>query len=209
MTQQLRDTANVPLLGLILAGGLSSRMGLHKPALKVHGDTQPDMLVRTAALLHMCVPEVWISCRAGQPVSGYTCLQDIRDGLGPIGGIYTALLALQGTAHEGMLVLSCDLPFMSEDNLHSLLQAHSAHKALMTTFQQADTGFIEALVSVYHRDALPYFQQAVEAGIRQINQVIPATLRHDIVYQRSESLPFFNINYPADLEMARRLIQAL
>lgn len=209
MTQQPRDTEHVPLLGLILAGGLSSRMGLHKPALKVHGDTQPDMLVRTAALLHTCVPDVWISCRAGQTVPDYTCLEDIRDGLGPIGGIYTALLALQDTTYAGMLVLSCDLPFMREDTLHSLLQAHDEHQPLMTTFQQADTGFIEALVSVYHRDALPYFQQSVEAGIRQINQVIPAALRHDIVYQRGDSLPFFNINYPADLEMARRLIQAL
>lgn len=196
-------------VGLILAGGLSSRMGLHKPALKVHGDNQPDMLVRTASLLHTCVPEVWVSCRSGQTVPSYTCLHDVQDGLGPIGGIYTALQALQNTRYEALLVLSCDLPFMQADLLHSLLQAQQHNSLLMTTFQQAETGFIEALVSVYHRDCLALFQQAVEEGTRQINRVIPPSQRHDIVYERENALPFFNINYPADLEMARRLIQAL
>lgn len=200
-------------VGLILAGGLSSRMGLHKPSLKVYGEHQPDMLVRTASLLHTCVAEVWVSCRNGQTVAGYTCVYDVQDGLGPIGGIYTALQALQNTAHESLLVVSCDLPFMQADILHSLLHAHQQNspqnKLLMTTFRQAETGFIEALVSVYHRDCVALFQQAVDSGIRQINKVIPPAQRHDIVYEREAALPFFNINYPADLEMARRLIQAL
>lgn len=202
-----------PLLGLILAGGLSSRMGLHKPALKVHGEAEPDMLVRTTALLAQCTGEVWISCRPGQPVGGYHCLHDQEEGLGPIGGIYTALQALQSGPWAGMLVLSCDLPFMSLDCLHSLIAAHSVKNSpapqLMTTFLQADTGYIEALVSIYAREALPYFAKAVQGGVRQINRVIPPERRRDVPYERSEALPFFNINYPADLEMARRLIQAL
>ncbi|MEG2173169.1 MAG: molybdenum cofactor guanylyltransferase [Desulfovibrionaceae bacterium] len=209
MTQEACKAAKAPLVGLILAGGLSSRMGVHKPSLKVHGENQPDMLVRTAALLHACVPEVWISCRAGQQVPGYVCVQDVREGLGPIGGIYTALLALQNTAYSGLLALSCDLPFMHGETLAMLVQSHTAAQPLMTTFKQADTGFIEALVAVYHREALPYFQRAVDAGIRQMNKVIPEALRCDIIYQHSDALPFFNINYPADLETARRLIQAL
>lgn len=221
-----------PLVGLILAGGLSSRMGQHKPALKVYGDAQPTMLVRTANLLKECVGDVWLSCRMGQDVAGYTCIQDMQEGLGPIGGIYAALHALQKTHYAGMLVLSCDLPFMQAENLYLLRDRHSKAQAapsgngatpvgpqpccsahppypLMTTFQQADTGFIEALVSIYHRDAYPYFDQALHAGVRQINRVIPPELRYDIVYERADALPFFNINYPADLEMARRLIQAL
>lgn len=217
------QTPSQALIGLILAGGLSSRMGQHKPALKVYGDNQPDMLVRTASLLRDCVGDMWLSCRMGQTVEGYTCVQDMQDGLGPIGGIYAALHALQATDYTGMLVLSCDLPFMQAENLCLLRDTHYRIQSapdtpsclpapvhpLMITFQQADTGFIEALVSVYHRDAYPYFQAALTAGVRQLNRVIPPELRHDIVYQRADSLPFFNINYPADLEMARRLIQAL
>lgn len=220
---------SIPLIGLILAGGLSSRMGEHKPSLKVYGDNQPDMLVRTASLLKNCVDEVWLSCRMGQTVQGYTCVHDTQNGLGPMGGIHAALQALQSTHYAGMLVLSCDLPFMQAENLNLLLNTHcaahyrpfagshlppsadtpSGSVPLMTTFRQEETGFIEALVSIYHRDAYPYFHDAMDAGIRQINKVIPPHLRRDIVYQRAEALPFFNINYPADLEMARRLIQAL
>ncbi|MFQ8889542.1 MAG: hypothetical protein ACLR7Z_15545 [Bilophila wadsworthia] len=33
--------------------------------------------------------------------------------------------------------------------------------------------------------------------------VIPEELRTHVPYSRSEALPFFNINYPADFEIAR------
>jgi molybdopterin-guanine dinucleotide biosynthesis protein A len=72
----------------------------------------------------------------------------------------------------------------------------------MTTFRQAETGYIEALTSIYEPDCLPLFSQAIGMGRRQINLIIPPARRHDIVYAKSEARPFLNINYPADIEQA-------
>lgn len=78
----------------------------------------------------------------------------------------------------------------------------------MTTFQQAETGFIEALVSIYEPACLPFFEGARARNLRQLNLVIPEKLHSRVVYTRAEALPFFNINFPGELEQARRMAEA-
>ena len=95
-------------------------------------------------------------------------------------------------------------------NLRRLIDARSARppEALMTTFQQAETGFIEALVSIYEPACLPFFEEARARNLRQLNLVIPEKLQSRVVYTRAEALPFFNINFPGELEQARRMAEA-
>ena len=198
------------LVGVVLAGGLSSRLGKHKPALRLR-EGEPDLLSRTIGLLRLCTAEVWVSCRKGQTVPDCPCIHDLEDGLGPIGGIVAALAALAQSPRQAALVLSCDLPFMNTDVLARLIHARREAKpgALMTTFLQAETGYIEALTSIYEKEALPFFTKALETRLRQINLVLRPDQRTDVPYTRREALPFFNVNYPADLEMARQLIAAV
>jgi len=195
------------LVGVVLAGGLSSRMGEHKPALRLC-EGMPDLLSRTIALMRSCTAEVWVSCRQGQTVPDCRCIHDFEEGLGPIGGIVSALTALVQSPRQAALVLSCDLPFMHEDTLARLIHARRGVQsgALMTTFRQTETGYIEALTAIYEKEALPFFEQALAAGLRQINLALRPDQRTEVLYSRREALPFFNINYPADLEMARQLI---
>ncbi|MDR0465968.1 MAG: molybdenum cofactor guanylyltransferase [Deltaproteobacteria bacterium] len=195
------------LVGVVLAGGLSSRMGEHKPALKLR-EGAPDLLSRTIGLLRACTSEVWVSCRQGQQAPDCRCIHDLEDGLGPIGGIVSTLAALALSNHKAALVLSCDLPFMNEDTLARLIRARRRAKpgALMTTFRQAETGYIEALTAIYEKEALPFFERALAAGTRQINLALTPEQRTDVIYAQRDALPFFNVNYPADLEAARRLV---
>lgn len=199
------------LVGVVLAGGLSSRMGEHKPAIKLYGEGMPDLLTRTIGLLRACTAEVWVSCRKDQTVPDYRCIHDLEEGIGPIGGIVSLLAALAGSPYRAALVLSCDLPFMHESMLARLINARLGARpgTLMTTFRQAETGYIEALTAIYEKEALPFFKQALAAHVRQINLVLRPDQRTDVPYTRREALPFFNVNYPADLEMARQLIAAL
>ena len=203
------------IVGVVLAGGLSTRLGQDKTRLHLHGESSPGLLARTAALLHSVTGEVWISCRGNRPcpvsetgVDGpYYRLNDEVEGMGPFGGVITALRVAQGP----VLVLSCDLPFMERAVLERLLAQRAVRRpgTVMTTFRQVETGFIESLVAVYEFEALPLFRQALEVGERKLSRVVPPDLREHIPYAVREALPFFNINYPADLEMARRIIGAL
>lgn len=218
---------DVPLTGVVLAGGLSSRMGLDKRALCLHGEK--DMLERTIDLLTACTTRVVVSCRedslpdcvragrvphvldtlpdaplaAAQTTPEHAEAAAAAGKVGPLAGMYACLKALGGP----LLVLSCDLPFMTETVLRRLIDARNAAAPppLMTTFRQAETGFIEALVAIYEAESLPYFERALIAGVRKLNVVIPEDRRCDVVYTHREAMPFFNVNYPADLELARQV----
>ena len=181
------------MYGIVMAGGLSSRMGRNKLRLSIHGDGK-DMLERTVELLGGFTDDVFVSCRAPEDAA-------------PFGGVYSALRRLQ----KPVLVLSCDLPFMDGPTLRRLLDAREARLpgTIMTTYQQEETGFIEALVAVYEPACLPWFDAAWKQGIRKFSVVIPEELRTHVPYARSEALPFFNINYPADFEIARRLAELM
>ena len=200
------------MIGVVLAGGRSTRLGQDKVRLRLPGDGR-DMLARTADLLAACTDGVVISCRAPDAgeetlaLPGIRSIPDAESGLGPLGGVWSALRELR----QPILVLSCDLPFMDMPTLRRLIDARGARppEALMTTFQQAETGFIEALVAVYEPACLPWFDAAWEQGIRKFSVVIPEELRTHVPYARSEALPFFNINYPADFEIARRLAELM
>lgn len=196
------------ILGLVLVGGASTRLGQPKQYLRLHGGGEPDLLRRTVALMGQCVDEVRVSCRQGMyEDGGPLSVPDIFDGQGPMSGIHAGLAALRGTSHAAMLVLPCDLPFMEQEVLLRLLAYRHKIKALrsdllMTTYRQSHTGYIEALVSVYEAPCLSYFQKALEQNRRQINLVIPQENSADIVYTPAEARPFFNINFPEELAQA-------
>ncbi|MDD2966589.1 MAG: molybdenum cofactor guanylyltransferase [Desulfovibrionaceae bacterium] len=195
------------MLGVVMAGGLSTRLGQDKVRLSVHGEGMPDMLQRTVALLEQCTNAVCVSARASRDVTPYTLIADETEGQGPFGGIYSVLRR----TGQPLLVLSCDLPFIDEATVQRLLAARAARQrgAIMTTFQQQETGFIEALVAVYEPECLPFFAAAQEQGIRKLSRVVPPHLREHIPYGQEEALPFFNINYPEDFALACRMAAQL
>lgn len=192
------------LTGVVLAGGLSSRLGHDKVRLKLSGASGPDLLARSVQLLESVCDGVLV---IGREQSGYRCHPDKAPGHGPVGGITTALEVSGGPC----LLLSCDLPFMEAPVLERLIEAHAARPegALTTCYRQEDTGHKEALVAVYEYACLPLFQACVDGKLLKISRVVPEDRQHYLHYSADESLPFFNINYPADLELARRMIALL
>ena len=203
------DLSKQPVTGLVLAGGMSIRLGQDKTRLRLHGEAGQDMLLRTARLLESVTPVVWISCRPGspRPVDRCACIYDDADNMGPFGGVFAALRQAGGP----VLALSCDLPFMDKDTLERLLESRQNRPphVVMTTYLRQETGFIESLVAVYEYAALPYFERAMCEGRRRLNRVVPPAARADISYGQSEALAFFNINHPSDLETALRIMETL
>lgn len=205
------QNAGSNVAGVVLAGGLSSRLGQEKALLRVYGQEQPDLLRRTHNLLTVLLPRCWVACRPARPRPGYDCIFDQVEGLGPFSGVYAALRAAAEGGFAAVLALSCDLPFMDETTLRRLLAARgtASDGRLLTTFCQRETGFIEALTAVYEVAALPLFDAALARGERKLSRIIPLERQKRIFYSQTEALPFFNINYPADLELARRLLALL
>ncbi len=138
--------AAVPVLrGLVLAGGRSERMQTDKGALHYHG---LDQRQHTAALLAEFCPDVRVSVRPEQAAAlpaGLTALPDTFLGLGPLGGI---LSALQADPNAAWLVLACDLPFLSRATLEHLV-ANRQPARMATSFRSPWDAFPEPLVSIW------------------------------------------------------------
>lgn len=201
------------LIGIVLAGGLSSRMGHDKAGITLHGEGAPNLLARTIGLLSGFGLEVWVSGRspalqADGTLSPHFHVTDKVPGLGPLGGIAAALELAAG---RPCLVLSCDLPFMDQATMARLIKRRQNRRpgSLLTIYVQAETGYQENLAAIYEPGSLPLLQHCLDNKLLKLSRIIPIEQQERINYNTEESLPFFNINYPADLEAARRIIRSL
>lgn len=189
---------NKGLFGIVLAGGQSQRLGRDKCLIELGSE---DFVARTSALIAPFCSQTWI---VGRDASrhGLNMLWTLDDypGKGPLGGILTGLSRARGQA---CLVLACDLPFMDAATLDELVRCREkrAGKTVMTTFEQSETGFIESLVSIYEPQAVPFLRAGLKSGVHKLSRLIPGEFRQSVVYSQSRSLPFFNVNYPCDLEL--------
>lgn len=197
---------NFGLTGVVLAGGLSSRLGTDKAALMLDGSE--TLLMRTVKLLLKAVPKVLVAGRVDaelEALPGVECIPDNWPGCGPVGGIASALL------HSGTdcLALSCDLPFMTGQVLDKLVASWASRRpdTLLCAYSQAGTGKTENLAGIYSQEALKLFQDTLAKKLLKISLVIPKEREERLPYDLEESLPFFNINYPADLMLAREYLK--
>lgn len=197
--------------GMVLAGGRSRRLGQDKVLLLQDGQTY---LARGVRLLSSVCDTVLISGRdpsvpdaLGQtPGVSAQWVPDAVAGVGPMGGIIAGLQLLA----RPLLVIACDLPLLDAATLERLLAFREQRPAtaLMTTFLQRETGFIESLVAVYEPGALEYLEASCRGGVYKLSQALPRELRHELPYSQEEGMVFFNINRPQDLMRLQELLPA-
>lgn len=187
------------MIGLVLAGGQSSRLGQDKTAIPYEGQT---LLERTARLLAPLVDQVYVSCRHPERVPGnWPVIVDATERIGPAGGIVTALHRLGGP----IFVLACDLPFMERHFINRLLAAREERpgSAVLTAWALAGTEYIESLVAIYEPQALPLMEEGIARGVFKLGRLIPPEKRHTVSYRPKERDVFFNVNRPEDLRRLR------
>ena len=135
-----------PLLGLVLAGGRSTRMRADKAALLYGGRSQ---LERAMELIAPHVERAYVSVRADQsddPLrAGFPQIRDTQENLGPIAG----LLAAQARHPEAAwLVLACDLPLLDEATLTHLVRSRVPQR-LATAYRSSHDGLPEPLCAIW------------------------------------------------------------
>jgi molybdopterin-guanine dinucleotide biosynthesis protein A len=172
-------------------------LGRDKCRIKI-GDE--DLVARTVRLLKYLCSDIWLLGRdASEHGLDIPSCRDDFPGIGPLGGILTALKRAEGKA---CLVLACDLPFLDRETLTVLIRERelSGIKTAMTTFRQNETGYIESLVAVYEPAAFDLLYPGLEKGEFKLSRLIPENRRHHIPYSREKTRVFFNVNRPEDLE---------
>ena len=150
-----------PLLGLVLAGGRSTRMQRDKATLRYHGRSQLDWACERLAPY---VQDVFISVRADQvrdpQRQSRPQILDGHDDIGPIAGIAAAQAAHPDAA---WLVLACDLPFLSHQTLAHLCAGRD-RQAFATAFRSSHDGLPEPLCAIYEPHSGEAIRSAIASG---------------------------------------------
>ncbi|MFQ3663698.1 MAG: molybdenum cofactor guanylyltransferase [Chloroflexaceae bacterium] len=209
--------SNEPTSAIILAGGASRRLGSDKRRLRLWGEQGPMLLEHTLALVNELCDESLVALNDPErwPELPARLVRDVCAGAGPLGGIYTGLLAC---AHRYALVLACDMPFLRRDLLAAMLALPRnydvlALRAAAPRATRNDLG-IEPLHTVYSRACLPAMREALEAGEHQVAALFPRLRvqvleRADYAAYDPDGLALFSLNTPEHLDQARRRIAAM
>jgi molybdopterin-guanine dinucleotide biosynthesis protein A len=194
----------------MLAGGGSTRFGRDKALVEVGG---LPMLGRMIGLLQSVAKSVKV---VGAPEK-YAPFErevvcDRWPGEGPLGGIITALEDAAKSAAPGdwNLIVSCDMPFLTQDWLRFLVQRAVESKTQVVVPKSMHGP--EPLCACYRTNAAGALRAAFESGVRKVThglQHVTTEVLDEADWKRFDNAGrlFWNMNTVADYEEARRILE--
>jgi molybdopterin-guanine dinucleotide biosynthesis protein A len=194
------------MTGVLVAGGQSRRMGRDKRFLELGGQT---LLQRALSVLQSLFPEVVVALAEPLPqlkADGYRVVTDLIPGCATLGGLYTGLAS---ASHPRIFAVGCDMPFLNPAVIRSLARIGAQADVVMP---ELATG-LQPMHAVYSKACLPHLERlakARELKVQGLAEVPGLNVRlvseKDFLDVDPQLLSFFNINTPADLEFARKLL---
>jgi molybdenum cofactor guanylyltransferase len=204
--------ASRPAIGYVLAGGASSRFGQDKALAHLGGRT---VLERTLELLRGSgVREAFVvGPRAKYGHFEAKCVNDKWPGEGPLGGIITALdkTVINKYGYRWNLILSCDMPFLTMEWLHFVVERALQSDAEVVVPKSAH-GW-EPLCACWRTSAVEIMLPLFEAGTRKVTDALNA-LRVEVLDEKdwkrfdTNGRLFWNMNTQADYEEALRMLNS-
>ncbi|MFD1142093.1 NTP transferase domain-containing protein [Larkinella insperata] len=198
------DRPVAPLLGLVLVGGRSTRMGVDKSRINYHGKPQFEYL---HDLLAAYCEDVFLSVNAEQADqfanSRFKLLVDQSPVAGPLAGILTAFQ--RQSAQHAWLVVVCDLPLLSERSIRKLTASRNPEK-LATAFWDSDHQFPEPSICIWEPTAYPAMLRSIDAGKPYPRTIL---MQNDIdLVEMDDISELTNVNTPDQAASIRRNLQA-
>ncbi len=180
------------ITGIILAGGKSSRFGSNKALSCLNG---VSLLQHAIHLIHPFCSKLMISGNCSEYQHTNTiCLKDSIPDLGPIGGIYTAMLHAET---RYLLCVTCDMPLMQTGLIVRLLSVD--HNTEITYWRENQSGFqfFPLLIDCHLKSLL---KNNIDNNLLKIKTLLINTKSHCLQIDPSENKFFLNINQKSDIE---------
>jgi len=177
--------------GIILAGGKSTRMNQDKGLMLLDGKPMIQYVIYT---LNSLVDEIIIiSNNAAYEQFGYPVYSDLIKDKGPLAGIYTGLFYAQS---ETNIVLSCDVPYVSEALISFLLSEHQQHQ--ITIPKKKDR--THQLIGVFSKSCEVNFALSIEKEELKLIDAFKNLNLNVIDANHFDVDLFRNLNSPNDLD---------
>jgi molybdenum cofactor guanylyltransferase len=182
---------------VLLAGGESRRMGRDKATVLFRG--KPLWQIQLETLRSLRPAEIFVSART-DPLwrpADVPLIADIPPSCGPLSGLAASLAKIH-TAH--LLALAIDLPFMTENYLHSICDAIEPSRGVVARIENR----AEPLAAIYPREAEIDLRTAL-AGMdfslqNIVRQLVTSGKLLEISVTQQERPLFRNVNNLSDVD---------
>lgn len=189
------------IVGVILAGGKSRRMGVDKTFLEIGGVPLIERAVQTLLPLFPTVAIVSKEVEKFHLVKGVSLVRDLFPEQHALGGIYTALSYFQG---KGCFIFACDLPFLNPSLISFMIQKMNGYDILVPKSHHG----LEPLHAIYSKRCLGAMEELIrqkEWGLKSFIRgahygLVNSTTLHTF---DPEEISFLNVNTPEEFQKAK------
>ncbi len=183
--------------GVILAGGKSSRYGKNKALVKIDGISLIERVIQVMGGLFQ---DLIIITNTPDEYAhlGLPMYEDLIKGLGPIGGIYTALSSIP---NEAGFFVACDMPLLSRELIHHMVKERGDSDVVVPRI----SGMMETLYALYGKGCLSSIKRQIDLREYQIIRIFKDVnvqyIEEDDLREFDPDLKsFMNINRPEELK---------
>jgi molybdopterin-guanine dinucleotide biosynthesis protein A len=183
------------VLGAILAGGRSTRMGADKSLLEVKGLPLISHVARVMTSIFRDVVVVSDSPEKYRFLE-LEVIPDTYKGAGPLGGIHAAL---NHSTTDAAFISSCDTPLVSRAFIEYILATNASSKASIPLHD----GILQPLCGLYHTSLLPIVTKNLQSGKFKVTDFLQEIDFSTVEVNRGLSFYspnlFYNVNDAEDL----------
>ena len=194
------------ILGVVLAGGKSQRFGQDKSQVKLNGKILIDYILSEIIdefKETLIVTNQSISFMRSKKI---TVIQDFKKGLGPLGGILSAMKWIKDNNKEYSWISTfpTDTPFFTKKELRIFYKKLKINESKLFFIKNEETR--HNIFGLWSVDLMDQLEFDLLEGERKVelwaNSIGVSTI--NIGYKKSD--PFFNINTKEDLEKAVKMM---
>ena len=193
----------IKIVGLILNGGLSRRMGSDKAIKKINNESLLELVIKRA------VPQVDILLINSNKTfkCKYQIIPDCMEGnLGPLVGILSGLKFIKKNKTSSWLaVFPVDSPFFPKNMIQNFLKNISDEQIIMATSKNK----VHPVFSMWNIDVSDFLEDFLKCGGRKIDLFSKKFKTRLVNFPFFGYDPFFNVNNKKDLEEAKLIYNNL
>ena len=194
------------VFGVVLAGGASRRFGRSKAWAEIGGSSLVERSVRVLRAADLSVGIVTADEELGKTLD-VPSRPDIEDGLGPLGGLWTALEWAAERGDAAVFLLGCDMPLVTADLIRLVIGRSGSAPAVAPTSPDG----VQPLCALYTLKCLPEIERRIRTEDRSLHGLLSAVDAEqidesDVATVADPATVFWNVNTEADGARAAELL---
>jgi len=196
------------IFGVVLAGGASRRFGHSKALAEVSGMPLAGRSVNALRSAGLPVGVVTADEEIGATL-GVSSRPDLEPGLGPLGGLWTALEWARERGEAAVFLLGCDMPLVTADVIRLVIGRGGSAPAVTPMGPDG----LQPLCALYRLACLPEVEKRIRSDDRSLHGLIAAVEAEQVSQEEVAAVAdpetaFWNVNTEADGARAEELLTA-